>query len=193
MKVNLRWIPLSLCFHIVMRAQNESHTKSEPCQMITYQLWLISATKCFLSELQKIAKLLSSCSKSAANDTEPISEPADKSSTAEFESEPQVSVTGPQVTYQTFQASKVEMNKSFLDATESRSDTQTRGDETPRVAVNPPEVQRKVVEHTVRSEASVSQTNVSFRLRGFSGKLPALIMRLTSTHGEIVLSSFCRT
>lgn len=147
-----------------------------------------SATQCYLSELQKIAKLsgrsfeeilqeqLSRCSKSVAVDTEPLSEPAGEPSIAEIQSEPaQPSVTEPQVTYQTLPARTKEQGASSSSATESRSFSHTKVDETPRVAmsyVNPPEVQRMVVEHIVRSEAPVSQMKMSFRLRGFSGKTP---------------------
>lgn len=147
-----------------------------------------SATQGYLSELQKIAKLsgrsfeeilqeqLSRCSKSVAVDTEPMSEPADEPSIAGIQSEPaQQSVTEPQVTYQAFPARTMELGESSSSTTESKSFSQTKRDETPRVAmsyVNPPEVQRMVVEHIVRSEAPVSQMNVSFRLRGFSGKTP---------------------
>ncbi|XP_051242921.1 paraneoplastic antigen Ma1 homolog [Dicentrarchus labrax] len=69
----------------------------------------------------------------------------------------------------------MKLGESSLSSTESKSSSQTEGGETPRVAmsyVNPPEVQRMVVEHIVRSESPVSQANVSFRLRGFSGKTP---------------------
>uniref|UniRef100_A0A674MFW3 Paraneoplastic antigen Ma-like C-terminal domain-containing protein n=1 Tax=Takifugu rubripes TaxID=31033 RepID=A0A674MFW3_TAKRU len=42
----------------------------------------------------------------------------------------------------------------------------------PRSFITPPEVQKVVVEHIVRSEAPGSQFNAPFRLRQFSGKQP---------------------
>lgn len=170
----------------------------ESPNQVTYQIRALSseyvpivtssATQCYLSELQKIAKLsgrsfeeilqeqLSRCTESVAVDTEPLSEPVGEPFTTEIQSEPaQPSVTEPQVTYQTFPARTMERSASSSRATESKSFSQTKVDDTPRVSVsyaNPPEVQRMVVEHIVRSEAPVSHMNVSFKLRGFSGKTP---------------------
>lgn len=140
-----------------------------------------SATQCFLSELQSIAKLsgrsfeeilkeqLSECSKSV--ETEFTSEPASEPAVAVLQSPPaQLPAPEPQVSYQTH-SEITRQGETSLSSTPSH----TKGDETPKGAtnyVNPPEVQRMVVEHIVRSEAPVSQMNVSFRLRSFSGKTP---------------------
>ena len=166
----------------------------ESTSHVTYQIRALSseyvpivtgsATQCFLTELHKIAKLsgrsfgeilqeqLSQCSKSVPVDTEPLSEPASEPSVVVPQSQPaQPLVTEPQVTYQAHPEKTVEPGATSLSATFSH----TEGDETPKDAmgyVNPPEVQRMVVEHIVRSDAPLSQMNASFRLRSFSGKTP---------------------
>jgi len=81
------------------------------------------------------------------------------------------SASEPKVTYPAYPERTTELGEASLSDTPSN----TKGDETPKGVmsyVNPPEVQRMVVEHIVRSEAPVSQMNVSFRLRSFSGKTP---------------------
>lgn len=133
-----------------------------------------SATKNFLSELQKIAKLsgrsfeeilqeqLAECTKSANDESEPVHEPAaavDRSQPA------QSAAFEPQVTHLTHPERITELGGTPLSNKTSHPEGATS-------YVNPPEVQRMVVEHIVRSETPVSQMNVSFRLRSFSGKTP---------------------
>ncbi|XP_053296256.1 zinc finger CCHC domain-containing protein 12-like [Pleuronectes platessa] len=69
--------------------------------------------------------------------------------------------------------SSKENGKFPQNATETGSFGQAKGNKAPVAAmsyVNPPEVQRMVIEHVVRSEAPVSSMNASFRLRVFSGR-----------------------
>lgn len=133
-----------------------------------------SATKNFLSELQKIAKLsgrsfeeilqeqLSECTKSATVESESVREPA----AAVVRSQPaQSAAFEPQVTHLTHPERTTELGGTPLSNTTSHTEGATS-------YVNPPEVQRMVVEHIVRSETPVSPMNVSFRLRSFSGKTP---------------------
>lgn len=95
-----------------------------------------SATQCFLSELQKIAKLsgrsfedilqeqLSECNKSVAVETEPISEP----STAVPQSPPtKSSASEPEVTY----PAHPERTTELVEAPLSNIPSHTKGGETP--------------------------------------------------------------
>lgn len=132
-----------------------------------------SATQNFLSELQKIAKLsgrsfeeilqeqLSECTKSTTVEQTPVCEVA----TTEVQSQPDPSSFEPQVMHQTPSEKTAEQGGPPLSDTTSHAKGGTS-------YINPPGVQRMVVEHIVRSEAPVSQMNMSFRLRSFSGRTP---------------------
>lgn len=135
-----------------------------------------SATKSFLSELQKIAKLsgrsfeeilqeqLFECTKSATAtvESESVREPA----AAVDQSQPtRPSAFEPQVTHQINSEGTTELGEIPLSDTTNHAKEATS-------YINPPEVQRMVVEHIVRSETPVSQIHTSFRLRSFSGRTP---------------------
>ncbi|KAL7868508.1 hypothetical protein SRHO_G00098920 [Serrasalmus rhombeus] len=129
------------------------------------------ATHCFLDELRKLAaqsnksfsellqEHLSLCHESILAD-----EARDHTGKEDVETEcegdvPVINQTCPPQTYR---------NPTMTD---SRRFTTTD----PVIAlgdVNPPAVQRVVVEHIVRSEEAASHTNVAARLRTFSGKTP---------------------
>ena len=144
----------------------------------------VSATQSFLSELQKIAKLsgrpfeeilqeqLSKCSVTVA----PVKEPETESPGTMIQSKViNPIVTQSQTVEQASPVSSKENGKFPQNATESGAFGQAKGNKAPVAAmsyINPPEVQRMVVEHVVRSEAPVSLMNASFRLRVFSGRTP---------------------
>uniref|UniRef100_A0A8C7X6B1 Paraneoplastic antigen Ma-like C-terminal domain-containing protein n=1 Tax=Oryzias sinensis TaxID=183150 RepID=A0A8C7X6B1_9TELE len=143
-----------------------------------------SATDGFMSELQRLSKItgksfeeilkdqLSICESSA---TAGAGQP-EKTCTAQrqCESDPQ-SQADPQVfppvappgvvTPEPVSTSGKEPN-SFSFHT--REGVQEKG----AGFVNPPEVQRMIVEHIVRNETSASQLSVSFKIRSFSGRVP---------------------
>ena len=168
------------------------HCYESPSE-VTYQIKALSAeyvpsatgsaVQSFLTELQNIAKLsgrsfeeilqeqLSECSKSAS--AEPINELEIESFNTEIQKEQaQTPVTQPQV------ASPVktrEHGETSQRATQARAFSQSKVNEAPMTAVsyaNPPEVQRMIIEHVVRSEAQVSPINASFRLKAFFGRIP---------------------
>lgn len=56
--------------------------------------------------------------------------------------------------------------------------------------VNPPEVQKVVVEHIVKTENAVSQFHGSSRLRAFSGKTTRPSTKLIMIHGEVMWTYF---
>lgn len=162
----------------------------ESPSQVTYQIRALSseyvptatgnATHSFLSELQKIAKLsgrsfeeilqeqLSECSKTVVVEAKSRSEPEKE---LQCISVPQNLPAQPSAPEPQAHSQATDTGATFSSTISSH----TKGDETPKGAmsyVNPPEVQRMVVEHIVRSEAPVSQMNLSFRLRSFSGKTP---------------------
>lgn len=172
------------------------HTYESPSE-VTYQIRALSseyvptvtesATQSFLGELQKIAKLsgkafedilqeqLLKCSKTASPGPVPENEPETESSTETRSEIAQPVVTQLQAPGHVSPVKTVEQAESPQSATESVVFSSPKKNEVPVTAmsyVNPPEVQRMVVEHVVRSEAPVSLMNASFRLRQFSGKTP---------------------
>lgn len=131
-----------------------------------------SATYNFFNELQKISKLtgqsfeavltehLSKCSQSIgeAEQTEsPVPIEGTSHVTSPIQSEPEESPQ-PKVRHR---------------VTESVQPTPlTQAINIPQSFIAPPEVQKVVVEHIVRTEPAVSSASASFRLRQFSGKIP---------------------
>lgn len=159
---------------------------------VTYQIRALSseyvpvatetATHNFLSELHKISKLSGKSFEEILHEqfskfsesTELRKESTDALSTPEVRGDPVSPLDcGMRVHHDVEPADLGEPTSSSSKPISRATDS----NDTSRITtscVNPPEVQRMVVEHIVRSEAPVSQMNMSFRLRAFSGKVPCL-------------------
>lgn len=105
---------------------------------------------------------LSECTKSITVEPEPVRELA----AAMVQNQPtQLSAVEPKVTPQTNPERTTEHGGIPLSDTTSH----TIGAAS---YISPPEVQRMVAEHIMRSPTAVSKVNMSFRLRGFFGRNP---------------------
>lgn len=60
----------------------------------------------------------------------------------------------------------------------------------PTINLNPPNVQRVVVEHVVHSSESLPHITISVRLRAFSGKTPRPLMKHIMRRGGVFPSEF---
>ncbi|XP_061121408.1 zinc finger CCHC domain-containing protein 12-like [Syngnathus typhle] len=143
-----------------------------------------SATHSSFSELQKIARIsgksfedvlhehLSKCAQSIVSNPKT---PEDMNSVSENQNEPTTTVERPpKVTDQCQDETMkpINPNISFSSPVTVNQPQSDQPSHIPARFLTPPEVQKVVVEHTVRSEAPVSPINSSFRLRQFSGKIP---------------------
>ncbi|KAL6463296.1 hypothetical protein MHYP_G00276870 [Metynnis hypsauchen] len=148
-----------------------------------------NATRSFLSELQKVARLsrksyedilreqLLRCRETGAPvSSEPVNELGAELSNTGVQSEgAPPTMPQPQTAERVPHDKAVEQAEFPQNPMESMIFRDAKENEVPLTAMgyaNPPEVQRLVVEHVVRSEAPMSLMNASFRLRQFSGRSP---------------------
>ncbi|XP_023806179.1 zinc finger CCHC domain-containing protein 18-like [Oryzias latipes] len=142
-----------------------------------------SATDGFMSELQRLSKItgksfeeilkdqLSICETSATAGAGQPENPCNAQT--QSESDPQ-SQADPQVFPQVAPAGVVTpepVSTTGKDPNSFSFNTREGVQEKTAGFVNPPEVQRMIVEHIVRNETSATQS-VSFKIRSFSGRVP---------------------